>query len=242
MADVYLCTDWKGLGEYGCIAAIEASYYLKKRTGAGDQEDRFTPVDEVPIFEVPALRRYREEQFEDIFGQMVELCNHERLVTKEVELVIGVNEFGGIVDSVLDGREEASYPTRVNITATGTTSRYVDDTFHIPRHELVTILTMSYYSDRIKVASDLPLLPQLDEQLLSLRRRTDTGQMIRRDSVESGEDDIVRSVAIGVWLARQEHQVDRDHWKRLEGEFGDKDEDADEQEDWNPYSYGSRRE
>jgi len=218
LADVYVCTDWKGLAEYSTIAVVEVGYYAKTRGVEGADVARFDARDLVPNFEIPHMERVKGEGYEALIDRMAhELAEHPSFMTKSVELVLGIDDTGMAIEYFLEELDEE--PVLMSISATGSVSRLVDGVFMVPRHELITALASAYRSGLVRTAADLELIEILDSQLVNLRIRTDTGVTINRNSQATGYDDLVRAVGMGVWKARQDHETEKTYADRLQEEF-----------------------
>jgi len=222
MADVYLATDWKGLNQWGTIAVMSVEYYAKPvQAISGRDPKRFDSRYVEPRFEVNHMERYRHMNYPEVIKRMErELAMNEMFSRKDVCIILGINDAGAAIEYILEDCEIE--PEFMHISSNSSISKYSQHSnmYTVPRNELILSLATTYQKGQIKVAKSLKLLPVLDNELVNLKLRSDTGVMINRNTEEKGFSDVATAVAMCIWMAKQDHERDKTYADRLDDEFG----------------------
>ena len=163
----------------------------------------YQPVDRVPLYSVVHLQRWIEVATKDVLSQVRNVMDHPRLALRERELIIDASGLGLPVVEVAEGM--GLEPIAITITSGYQAHRGTDGlSYSVPRRVLIFSVLSAYQAGQIKIAAELPLLPALDEELANLRVKQTAAGGETYDSWKSTQhDDMVMSLAMCVWRARQ---------------------------------------
>lgn len=149
-------------------------------------------------------RPARGTEYPAIVDKLVELYNSPQLEDAPKAVVI---DFTGLGRPVYDMMRQAGFKrslSAISITG-GMDSAFINDHYNVPKRELITSLQIHLQNGTLKIAKGIKESAALIEEMANFQTKiSDSG----RDTYggRSGvHDDIVLSVAMGVWLADQRH-------------------------------------
>ena len=154
------------------------------------------------ITRVYALRHLERPPLRTTYDQIVDKVKaliETPALRGNAELIIDAT---GVGRPVLDMMVRAGLsPIGITITG-GRTVSQDEDGYHVPKRDLASALQVAFASRRMKLAAGLPLAAEFMKELEAFRVKitkagTDTYEAWR----ETDHDDIVLSVAMGVWYA-----------------------------------------
>lgn len=238
MPDVYIATDWKEGSTWTPIVAVQVDYVAKTRGVHGIDPARFTQVDLEPQFGVILLERHQDVNYRFVLERLANtIMINEKLLTRRVELLVGIDDVGGSIKYLLEGLELS--PRLYVVANAGAVASYdkASSVFSIPRPELMSTLSSAYATNMVRTAASLRLKTMLNNQLSDLRIRSDAGARLTRDSLETDNDDLARTLAVCIWRARQEHTRDLSYLDRLELEKRERGGPT----TWDPLRYARKR-
>lgn len=151
--------------------------------------------------------------YPEIVRRVKELMGTPQLQAKGATLVLDLTGVGRPVFDLF--RESGLNPAGITITGGDATSRDAHG-FRVPKRDLVSVVATGLQTGRLTIAASLPLADVLIKELLSFKVTIDP--RTAHDSYnawrESDHDDLVLSVAMGVWYRdRLWRQADRQRIK-----------------------------
>jgi hypothetical protein len=121
-----------------------------------------------------------------------------RILRKAPRLIVDATGVGTAVSDLLKTRGLRF--TRVTITG-GDKANRSEDSWRVPKRDLVVALEVPFHKGSLKVAEGLALWPALQGELLNFRRKINL--RTARDSYEhwrdSDHDDLVLATALACW-------------------------------------------
>lgn len=187
--------------------------------------DPFEPVIKDRRHDLVHLERFRgigyPEQIRRIAERYREVDQHLRssLSSARLRLIVDAT---GVGKPILDSFREAGLkPHGVLITA-GETASHSGGISRVPKRELVTTLQVALQSKRLRISEDLPLAETLLKELRGFRVKISlSGHASFGNDVgawrEADHDDLVLSVALGVWMNEARKVADLEALRRAAG-------------------------
>jgi hypothetical protein len=136
----------------------------------------------------------------------------------KVDLVIDETGVGRAVGDIFDAA--GMTPIRVTITAGGEATDQGQRRWHVAKGILISTLDARLHTGELRFASDLTDAHALAEELKDFRRKVSAAGRYSYEARVGKHDDLVLSVAIGVWWAARPAQYTMSRGPELKGFYG----------------------
>jgi hypothetical protein len=225
MKKYILSIDLGKLVDYTAFSIIEER--AKKIEHANIIDFRFGREGDIKLERLWYLRHLDRPQIGTPYKKIVALTkglmNCPELIN-QTELVVDASGVGNPVIEMF--KDEGMEPIEITITG-GNALTQTETGFRVPKFELISALQAWYSMGRLKTSSKLPLAPVfLKELSLFVPKITEARNVTYEALRESVHDDLVMSVAMGVWWGS---------YSRPWNENGNKNTKPEEK--YNPFSY-----
>jgi len=182
--------------DYTAISVIErviSGRGFKGYKGSGEQ-----------MFYLRHVERMRGVEYPAIVDRIKQLFNSEALRGVEKAVVIDLT---GLGRPVYDIMRQAGFRRSLNaISITGgMDASYKDGHHNVPKRELVSCLQIQLQNNRLKIAKGLKEANALIEELSNFQTKISDSGKDTYNGRNGVHDDIVLSVAMGVWLGCRKH-------------------------------------
>jgi hypothetical protein len=184
--------------DYTVASLIQRREAFQKREGLpGSYEYERSPTISFQAYDIrdmwrPPLKTAYVQVVDDIQKRL----QHPRL-KERCSLVVDATGAGRPVIELM--WERKMNPIGIIITGGHQITIDKDGFYHVPKKELVTTIQLMFESGRLRVA-DFTLASAFREELLAFTRKmTKAGNDTYEAFVESAHDDMVMSVAMGLW-------------------------------------------
>ncbi len=162
-------------------------------------------------YELRHLERPKQRTpYPEICARLRDIMMHPSLLGNGVLIV----DATGVGRPVVQMMEEVGLEP-IPVLITGGQRESVDDdgTFHVPKRVLVSSLQVVFQEKRIRVAQDIPLVPDFLKELdaFKMKQNTKTLNVAYEAWRESDHDDLVLAAGLGIWYG--ETQLNRE-WVR----------------------------
>jgi hypothetical protein len=166
-------------------------------------------------FDLRELQRLKlQTTYDEVIEHLVGLMNAAPL--REAELVIDDSGVGRPIGDMIEA-QTALRPIRVTTTGGEQANNIGARRWHVPKQELVSVLSGLFATNRIRLAHDLPNLEVLRREAQTfLRTYTSSGRSTF--SAASGQhDDTISALSLACWWATMKYSPSWSH--RRGGEF-----------------------
>ena len=212
MAEAFITMYMPGILDYTALSLVTVEYVSNLDGIEGDTPERFMRRESVPTYEVPHLERMQGKAFREMIKRVQQIQDASALALYDKDFLLDVTHTGTVILDVV--REEFDLDV-VPVAVVGSDKASYDEQgrYRIPKTDLLTALIDSYQSGQIQVSKKLELAQAYDEQLRNIRIEPGAA------NDEGVSEDLVMSVAIGLWRAREEHSrevvyADRMNWEK----------------------------
>jgi len=200
--------DLGQMNDYTAISILEEMVDVtKKQTSADVRRDTATTI-ESKVYALRHLERpEKRTTYDVIVDKIVNLMNSPKL-TNNAELVIDIT---GVGRPVYDMMIRAGLkPLPISITGGKEVSRDDQGGYHVPKRDLASSLQVAFASRRLKIAQGLPLAQVFMTEMQNFKVKiSQSGNDTYEAWREKDHDDLVLSVAMGVWWCFYSRQLDK---------------------------------
>ena len=176
----------------------------------------------LPSYDLPFLERFPlRTPYEVILNRTKEVMHNPLLSTKGCVLLIDAT---GVGNPVVQMFQELG-PIAVVISSGHVVNALANGGYSVPKRDLVTSLQAVMQSRRLRIASGLKDIEKLKKEILGFKMKppTRTGHIQFEAESETTHDDIVMSLAMGIWYLEKlfgykipENLVEPEHYDPLE--------------------------
>ena len=200
---VILSLDLAQLQDYSAITVLKPMETRRPVTTDDDRDRRYGAVDVFTTYRVVWVERFNDRTYSQVLDRAERILDHPSLFLEEKEIVIDATGLGGPVVQMAQQRDFEDI-TPIVITG-GESPRYAGGTYYVPRSQLITSLVAVVESERLKIAADLEFGEVLTDELksLTIKKKRDTGRESFETLKSTSHDDLVMSLAMGIWICEQ---------------------------------------
>lgn len=150
------------------------------------------------------IERMRDIEYPAIVDRLVELYRSPQLAGVEKTVVI---DFTGLGRPVFDLMKQAGFRRSLNgISITGGMDvSFHDGHYNVPKRDLVSSLQIQLQNNSLKIAKGLKEANALIEELSNFQTKISDSGHDTYGGRSGIHDDIIMSLAMGVWLAGRKH-------------------------------------
>ena len=190
--------------DYTAMAAIES---IPEETGrileSMTEDGRQVVLEQRAVYHVRFLDRVRGVSY----PKLVDRAHSLMRTLQDGYLILDATGVGAAVaDMFRSPSTTVSYPViRVLITSGDHVHLSPFGGFHVPKRDLASTLQVLLQTERIKVSNRLELAEVLRRELMNFRVKVNpsTGMESYESARENDHDDLVLSVALGLWYAQR---------------------------------------
>lgn len=149
------------------------------------------------IYTLPYAKRYPlRTDYTVIVDSVNHFMNRSELFNASTLIV----DYTGVGHPVVDlFRKSRIDPVAINITG-GSKSNWVNrQNVNVPKKEIVSCLQVVFQCNRLKIASELKLLPEIKKELMMFTARTSSRGQSTYEAASGAHDDIVMSLGLAIW-------------------------------------------
>lgn len=158
------------------------------------------------IYHCRHLHRYKlGTSYPQIVAAVRELCRREPLLSTRPQLAIDQTGVGAPVVDMFRQAELNAYLMPVLIHG-GDHAVREGGIWRVPKRELVGVCQVALQTGRLKIASELPEVSTLTQELQNFQVSISTSGFDSYEARTGKNDDLVLSVAMALFLARRNHK------------------------------------
>jgi hypothetical protein len=203
--------DLGQLSDWTAISVLEERIEKRAtRTPSDVRNDTETTIES----KVYALRHLERPELRTPYDKIVDKVKAMMAtpaLQEKADLIVDATGVGRpVIDMMV---REGLKPIPITITSGKKVSRDEDDGgYHVPKRDLASSLQVAFATRRIKIAQHLPLAEILMKEIQAFKVKISTsGNETYEAWRESDHDDIVMSVAMGIWWAFWTRKLDTKH-------------------------------
>jgi hypothetical protein len=210
MKPFILSVDLGQLSDWTAISILEERLEKRAKRTPSDVRNETETIIESKVYALRYLHRPElRTPYDQIVDQVKSLMNTPALQDK-ADLIVDATGVGRpVVDMMV---REGLKPIPITITGGKEVGKDDQGGFHVPKRDLASSLQVAFATQRIKIAKNLPLSEILMKEIQAFKVKiTTAGNDTYEAWRESDHDDVVMSVAMGIWWAFWTRKLDEKH-------------------------------
>ena len=158
-------------------------------------KEQNSPQNVISSYDLVFLHRFDlKTPYHVIREKCVEVLSHGNLIGNSHFVVDATGVGNPVVKAVLYDLA----PISIIITSGHHPTPKEDGGYSVPKRDLVTTMQSVFQTGRIRIAKNLEFLEQLQKEVLGFKMKSRDGRQFGAET-ESTHDDLVMSLAIGLW-------------------------------------------
>ncbi len=212
-ADAYISIIMPGVLKPTAIIFLQVEYVTQLSGLHGDTPERFRKKESVPQFEVRHIEHMQGNAFRPMLHRVEQLLAAPRAGLLEKEVLLDVTKTADVVLKI--AREDMDMDVTPLVITGGNVPHWSNGRYQIPRAELIAAITDTFQSGQILISDKIPLAKVLKDQLRDMRLEPGGAN---KDDIE---EDLMLSLGVALWRAREDHDREISFADRLHFETGE---------------------
>lgn len=158
------------------------------------------------LFKLGHIERMRGKEYTEVVDRLKQIYHSDFMKGYEKAVCIDYTGLGRPVADLMKKEGFLYSLNAINITG-GNDSRTIHGHFNVPKRELISNLSIALQTNELKIPNGLKEAKTLLRELQNFQTKISDSGHDHYDAKVGEHDDLVLSVAMGVWLASRRNMV-----------------------------------